>query len=192
MADATNNHTERFSEGELRRMSVQELADLARRLEVPFDPAAGADELVGLILARQGPKGNGLRAMLRRGRRRLIAKVVSKLLGQHGEQGEHGDQGANGHEGRSPTLEERMEQRGVMGGLAEGLRGAADQYVAAKLDEIEQRIDRKLEDIDLRLAEWRDREIANRLRIIKITLVASVLVALLSVAMAWMKKRFGW
>ena len=60
------------------------------------------------------------------------------------------------------------------------IRGVADDYVREKLDEIEARIDQKLDEIDQRLAEWRDREIANRLRIIKITLIASILVALLS------------
>jgi hypothetical protein len=56
----------------------------------------------------------------------------------------------------------------------------ADDYVRQKLDEIEARIDKKLDEIDHRLGEWRDKEIANRLRIIKITLVASVVVAVLS------------
>ncbi len=41
------------------------------------------------------------------------------------------------------------------------LKTAADDYINAKLDEIEQRLDRKLEEIDQRLAEWRDQEIAK-------------------------------
>ena len=186
MADATNNQPECPSEDELRLMSVQELADLAGKLEAPFDPGATVDELIGLILTRQAARPEGLLARLRRHRRRLTAKLVSKLLGEHTEGAP--DASMN----RRPSLEEHIEQRGVVGGLAQKLRGAADDYVAVKLDEIEQRIDRKLDDIDRRLAEWRDREIANRLRIIKITLAASVLVALLSVVMAWMKKKFGW
>jgi hypothetical protein len=80
------------------------------------------------------------------------------------------------------SLKSEIEQRGVVGGLASKLRGAADDYVRAKLDEIEARIDRKLDDIDRRLGEWRDREVANRLRIIRITVFASVLVALISLA----------
>jgi len=186
MSDATNNQPECPSEGELRLMSVQELADLARKLEAPFDPGATVDELVCLILTRQAARPEGLLARLRRHRRRLTAKLVSKLLGESPEKAP--DVSIT----HRPSLEEHIEQRGVVGGLAEKLRGAADDYVAAKLDEIEQRIDCKLDEIDRRLAEWRDREIANRLRIIKITLVASVLVALLSVVMAWMKKKFGW
>ena len=41
-------------------------------------------------------------------------------------------------------------------------------------------IDRKLDEIDRRLAEWRDKEIANRIRILKITLWASVIVGVFS------------
>jgi hypothetical protein len=78
------------------------------------------------------------------------------------------------------SLRDRIADEGVMGGIARRLRGVADEYVKEKLDEIELRIDRKLDEIDRRLEEWRDREIANRLKIIRITLVASILVALLS------------
>src|SRR5581483_5614512 len=80
---------------------------------------------------------------------------------------------------RAPTLRDEIEERGLIGGLTGRLRGAADDYVREKLDEIERRIDRKLDEIDRRLSEWRDRELTNRLRIMKITLVASVIVALI-------------
>lgn len=81
---------------------------------------------------------------------------------------------------REPGLRQEVENQGVVAGLAGRLRHVADDYIAAKLDEIESRIDQKLDEIDARLAEWRDREVANRLRIIKITLVASLVVALIS------------
>ena len=42
------------------------------------------------------------------------------------------------------------------------------------------RIDRKLDEIDRRLGDWRDKEIANRIRILKITLWASVIVGVVS------------
>jgi hypothetical protein len=93
-------------------------------------------------------------------------------------------------EQRPLSLRERIEDEGVVGGLTGKLQGVADDYVARKLDEIEARIDRKLEEIDQRLAEWRDREIINRMRIIKITLFASVVVALLSLAYTWLKGYF--
>ncbi len=49
------------------------------------------------------------------------------------------------------------------------------------------RIDRKLDEIDRRLAEWRDKEIANRIRILKITLWASVIVGIISLIYAYVK-----
>jgi hypothetical protein len=60
------------------------------------------------------------------------------------------------------------------------LVSTADSYVNQKLDEIEARIDRKLDEIDRRLGDWRDKEIANRIRILKITLWASVIVGAVS------------
>lgn len=85
------------------------------------------------------------------------------------------------------SLRDQIADEGVMGGIARRLRGVADDYVREKLDEIELRIDRKLDEIDRRLEEWRDREIANRLKIIRITLVASILVALLSLGYSLIK-----
>lgn len=85
------------------------------------------------------------------------------------------------------SLRDQIADEGVMGGIARRIRGVADDYVREKLDEIELRIDRKLDEIDRRLEEWRDREIANRLKIIRITLVASVLVALLSLGYSLIK-----
>ncbi len=80
---------------------------------------------------------------------------------------------------------------GVLHAVTNQLRGAADAYVAAKLDEIEARVDVKLDEIEQRidrkivnlhkqLLEMRDRELRHRLRLLKITLVFTVLVALLS------------
>ena len=71
------------------------------------------------------------------------------------------------------------------------LRGAADGYIATKLDEIEIRVDAKLDHIERRidakivelhrqLRIMRDRELRHRLRILKITLIFTVLVACLS------------
>ncbi len=76
----------------------------------------------------------------------------------------------------------------MVGGITRKIKGVADDYVREKLDEIEARIDRKLDEIDARLGEWRDREIRNRLRIIKITLLASIVVALLSLGYNYVKR----
>ncbi|MBI4580741.1 MAG: hypothetical protein HY718_13625 [Planctomycetes bacterium] len=120
-----------------------------------------------------------------RHRRRLMGGIISHFL--EGPQSPAGPGGPGEGEAykflpedQNPTLRDQIAEEGVVSGLARRIRGAADDYVREKLDEIELRIDRKLEEIDRRLAEWRDREIANRLRIIRITLVASILVALLS------------
>jgi hypothetical protein len=47
-----------------------------------------------------------------------------------------------------------------------------------------------LDEIDRRLAEWRDKEIANRIRILKITLWASVIVGVLSLIYSYVKIYF--
>ena len=98
-----------------------------------------------------------------------------KYLPPEGEKGQ-----AAPASGKSATIKEEIEESGLFGGISNRVKKIADQYLNQKLDEIEARIDRKLDDIDRRLAEWRDREIANRIRILKITLWASVIVALVS------------
>jgi hypothetical protein len=82
---------------------------------------------------------------------------------------------------------------------AERLRGAADTYIAAKLDEIEalvdaklnnveQRIDAKIVELHQQLREMRDRELRHRLRLLKITLIFTVLVAVLSLGYKWVSR----
>ena len=85
------------------------------------------------------------------------------------------------------SLQEHIEQRGLIEGLGSGLRGAADGYIREKMEEIEARIDYKLDEIDRRLAEWRNRELTNRLRMIKITLAVSVVIALLSLLYTYIR-----
>jgi hypothetical protein len=87
------------------------------------------------------------------------------------------------------TLQEHIEQKGLIEGLGSGLRGAADGYIGEKMQEIEDRIDYKLDEIDRRLAEWRNRELTNRLRMIKITLAVSVVIALLSLLYTYIRER---
>lgn len=173
---------------QIRKMRFSGLSDralralaLLRGLEV--DPQADTDTLTHMLKRRETVVGK-----LARKRRRLIGRLVTKLIGEDEDRGEDESSARQ----RQPSLKDRIEDRGLVGGLADRLRGAADDYVALKLDEIERRIDRKLDDIDRRLAEWRDREIANRLRIIKITLVVSVVVASISALMALLKKALGW
>ena len=84
-------------------------------------------------------------------------------------------------------LYRQIEESGLFGGIAARVKKTADSYINQKLDEIEARIDRKLDEIDRRLAEWRDKEIANRIRILKITLWASVIVAVVSLIYSYIK-----
>ena len=90
----------------------------------------------------------------------------------------------------------------VLHEVAERLRGAADSYIAAKLDELEARVDAKLDHIEQRinrkiielheqLRELRDQEIRHRLRLLKLTLVFTVLVALLSLGYKWLVHQIG-
>lgn len=124
---------------------------------------------------------------LRRKRRRWMGSLLSRFVYEATPQVPAG--GTAVSQGQRASLKHRIEQEGVVGGLSRTIRGVADDYVREKLDEIEQRIDRKLEQIDLRLEQWRDREIRNRLRIVKITLLASIIVALLSLGYDYIKKR---
>ena len=144
------------------------------------------DERIQIRLRR----AESLSDMLRRKRRAIEAALVAKLV-PGGSADEPKEYRFLPEDHTHPDLKERIAQEGLVGGIASKLRGVADDYVAQKLDEIEHRIDRKLDEIDGRLQEWRDREIANRLRIIKITLVASILVALLSLGYKYMDRLVG-
>jgi hypothetical protein len=117
----------------------------------------------------------------------VVGGLLDKMITGHQEQAGE-DYRFLPEEANGTSLKERIAEEGIVGGIAHKLRGVADDYVRQKLDEIEARIDGKLDEIDRRLGEWRDKEIANRLRIIKITLVASVLVALLSLGYNYVRK----
>lgn len=131
-------------------------------------------------------------------RRRIIGRVIGHFVEGHKPQEPTAAVPETDEEYKflpeeplSSSLRDQIADQGLMGGLARRIRGVADDYVREKLDEIELRIDRKLEEIDHRLEEWRDREIANRLKIIRITLAASVLVALLSLVYSLIKANMG-
>jgi hypothetical protein len=135
-------------------------------------------------LQRRLAASDGLWNRLRRRRRQWVGRVVVRMMSNGPD--EPKDYQFLPEEG-PPTLREEIEEQGVVGGIARRLRGVADDYVREKLDEIERRIDRKLDEIDHRLAEWRDREIANRLRILKITLVFTILVAVISLVYSYIR-----
>lgn len=154
-------------------LSVAGLIALAKLRNLAV-PDAVTDRQIQAMLYRD----DGIGGWFARKRRRLMAGLVGKLLDADTHAGEYQflpDEQTNG------SLKRQIEQQGVVGGIASKLKGAADDYINTKLDEIEQRIDRKLDEIDRRLAEWRDQEIANRLKIVKVTLIGTVIVAVVSV-----------
>jgi len=154
------------------RLSDRGLVALARLQDLPAADGDSREELERRLNRRVG-----VWARVRRKRRRWVGQLVTRLV-----EGDVDETPPEYHflpEDGPPTLQYEIENQGVVGGIARKLRGVADDYVREKLDEIEQRIDQKLDEIDSRLAEWRDREVANRLRILRLTLIFSIVVAVL-------------
>jgi hypothetical protein len=175
-------------------LSHRGLVSLARMRGVP----ATLEDPIPIIIRRL-KKQEGLFAKLNRKRRSFLGSIVSNMVGEDAPASEYQflppTAGAGPSSGRtdtvtpnpSGTLKDEIEESGLFGGIAGRIKKSADAYVNQKLDEIESRIDRKLDEIDRRLAEWRDREIANRIRILKITLWASVIVGALSLIYSYVK-----
>jgi hypothetical protein len=127
----------------------------------------------------------------------MLGSLVAKVVGESDSSSEYqflpsedSDAPATAADGRSPTIKEDIEESGLFGGISNRIKKTADAYLNQKLDEIEGRIDRKLDEIDRRLAEWRDKEIANRLKILKITLWASVIVGAFSLIYSYIIEVF--
>jgi hypothetical protein len=155
-----------------------------RGLEVKGDEQVPA-------LVRRLKRQEGFFAKMNRKRRTLLGAVVSNFVGPAAAPSPHpGAPSDAGAEGRSLSIKHEIEEAGLFGGLAGRIKKSADGYVNQKLDEIEARIDRKLDEIDRRLAEWRDKEIANRILILKITLWASVIVGLFSLVYSYVQIHF--
>ncbi len=123
--------------------------------------------------------------------------VLSVTLGRTRESPEAEEPSAAPESGERQVERTATERRlSMLEHVAEKLRGAADSYIAAKLDEIEarvdakldsieDRIDRKIRDLQDQLRELRDVELRHRLRLLKITLIFTVLVALISLVYKW-------
>ncbi len=148
------------------------------------------------LLVRKLKRKEGIFARLNRKRRSFLGSMVSKILGEQ-INGDYqflpgqADAPADGASASRPaSIKEEIEDAGLFGGITSRIKRSADQYLNQKLDEIEARIDRKLDEIDRRLADWRDKEIANRIRILKITLWASVIVAALSLIYSYVNVYF--
>jgi len=188
-------------------LSPRGLLVLARMRGIP----CGDGEPVP-FLVKKLKKQEGLFSRLNRKRRAMLGSLVSRMVGDDtaattdyqflpGDGQGGGAAGAAGgpagpgsatvgSPAPSTSIKEEIEESGLFGGITSRLKKSADAYVNQKLDEIEARIDRKLDEIDRRLSEWRDKEIANRIRIMKITLWASVIVAVVSLIYAYIKVYF--
>jgi len=170
-------------------LSQRGLLVLARLRGVAVEPG---DDVPALI--RKLKRQEGFFARLNRKRRALLGSIVSNMLGEDRAEDDYqflppqsgGDSPASPPR-RCGSVKEEIEEAGLLGGLAGRIKRSADSYVNQKLDEIESRIDRKLDEIDRRLAEWRDKEIANRIRILKITLWATVIVGAASILISYVK-----
>jgi hypothetical protein len=155
-------------------------------------------------LVKRLKKKEGLFAKINRKRRAMLGGIVAKIVGEDGAAGDYQFVPEGGSapaqqatvspaaapSARSASIKQDIEDSGLLGGITNRLKKSADSYVNQKLDEIEARIDRKLDEIDRRLAEWRDKEIANRIRILKITLWASVIVAVCSLMYTYIDVHF--
>jgi hypothetical protein len=177
-------------------LSQRGLIVLARLRGLP----ANEQDTVPLLIRRL-KKQEGLFSKLNRKRRAMLGSMVSKMLGEEPASNDYqflppqpGGPAANPTAPlvtpppqTSGTIKDEIEESGLFGGIAGRIKKSADAYVNQKLDEIESRIDRKLDEIDRRLGEWRDKEIANRIRILKITLWASIVVGAVSLIYSYMK-----
>lgn len=132
--------------------------------------------------------------------RDVAAVAIGRMIGERGDDappnGDTADAHAAGDADTAARAEPGNARVHILHGVADRLRGAADSYIAAKLDEIEARVDIKLDHIEERIdakivelhrqvREMRDQELRHRLRLLKITLIFTVLVAVLSLGYKW-------
>ena len=180
-------------------LSQQGLSALAKLRGVKLDPEDDVPDIVKKL-----KKQEGFFTRLNRKRRAMIGSIVSNMLGESGTADTDYQYVPEERNAASPaptttgtkplasspqpSIKDEIEEEGLFGGLASRIKRSADEYLNQKLDEIESRIDRKLDEIDRRLADWRDKEIANRIRILKITLWASVIVGAFSLIYSYVKE----
>ena len=169
-------------------LSQRGLLVLAKLRGVKVSPTEEVPALVKKL-----KKQEGFFARMGRKRRAWLGSMVSNMLGESAAAGEYQyipptDDAGPTAGGKTPSIRDEIEESGLFGGITSRIKRSADEYLNQKLDEIEARIDRKLDEIDRRLAEWRDKEIANRIRILKITLWASVIVGAFSLIYSYVKE----
>src|SRR5688500_16915788 len=198
----TFNATKEQIAQEIARITSMRFAGLSQRGLVVLARLRGvacSDADAVPVLIKRLKKQEGFFSKLNRKRRAMLGAIVSNMIGEEESAADYQflPPPAGSSPGATPTatapppggttIKREIEESGLFGGIAGRIKKSADAYVNQKLDEIEARIDRKLDEIDRRLAEWRDKEIANRIRILKITLWASVIVAVVSLVYSYVK-----
>ena len=158
---------------------------------------AGNEDVPTLV--RRLKHQEGFFKRLNRKRRSFLGSMIANMIGEQpksdyqflppAQAGSPGSPAAPISQ-ESATIKDDIEESGLIGGIASRVKKTADSYLNQKLDEIEARIDRKLNEIDTRLAEWRDKEIANRIKILKITLWVSVIVGVFSLIYSYLQVYF--
>jgi hypothetical protein len=198
---------------EIAKVRSMKFAGLSQRGLVVLGKLRGADvrdtDDTPTVIAKL--KGlEGFFAKLGRKRRHIVGKWVSRMIGDSDEEAvaagqlpppvnreeaaRNGPTNSSGSARPDPRrkLQDEIEDVGIIAGLTSRMRRTADQYLNQKLDEIEARIDRKLDEIDRRLAEWRDKEVANRIRILKISLWATVVVGAATLVISYVRVYMPW
>jgi len=107
--------------------------------------------------------------MLKRAGGRVVGYIARKVAGDPDDKME------------PPEQPERAVGDSLKKGFKAALRFSMDDYIKEKLDEIEARIDRKLDELDRKMDDWRTREVRHRLRIIRYTIITTVIVAIVSI-----------
>lgn len=181
-------HIARIQQTNYDGLSRRGLITLAQLRGLKISDADNTEEIIDKLRRQLS-----FRQRWNRKRRSWVGSMLSKLVDDKATHNADDyqflpDESAVSEADSAKSLKRQIEDHGVVGGIASRLRGAADDYIKIKLDEIERRIDAKMDQIDQRLAEWRDREVANRLKIIRITLAATVLVAILSLGYNYLKR----
>jgi len=180
---------------EIARIRSMKFAGLTHRGLVALARLRGVEASDGdpaPLLVRKLRRQEGFFSRLNRRRRAMLGGMVATIVGENisatdykflPESGTDADSGSSA--AKPASIKDEIEESGLFGGISNRIKKSADVYLNQKLDEIENRIDRKLDEIDRRLAEWRDKEIANRIKILKITLWASVIVGVVSLIYAY-------
>lgn len=178
-------------------LSLRALVVLAKLRGLDVAPDATRDDVLGLLKSKEG-----FWQKLNRKRRAFVGNMVSKMIGGDllGTQTPDVDTSAPAAGSATPSrastsrasasserpIEHEIEEAGLLAGLTSRVKRTADQYLNQKLDEIEARIDRKLDEIDRKLGQWRDKEIANRIRILKISLWATIAIGGATLLISWL------